>query len=115
MYLLPSFPDPGTPSLVQVESFFLPVFYQINSKVSLSGNTSIVLPRESARLISSSRQFMSFNTSAKKDHSTQYPLLIKFSGRAIQLEEIMTYDSLEALRTIKAHQAPYWSQVDNLM
>ena len=65
------FPDPGTPPFAQGETFFFPVFCQINSHIALSGATFVVPLRASTSSLSLSRHFASFNASAMPDPDTQ--------------------------------------------
>ena len=49
-------------------------------------------------------------------YSLQYSFLIKLLVQEGKIEEIAAYDSLEALRTLHSHQAPYlYHQLDTLL
>ena len=57
------FPDPGTLSLAQGKAAFFPVFFQMNSYVSLPGEEFIVPLQDSTHSLALPRQVASFNAS----------------------------------------------------
>ena len=63
--------DPGKLSLAQGEAISFPVFYQINSHVSLSGATFFVPLRASTRLLTPQKTIVIFNASTTPEPEAQ--------------------------------------------
>ena len=65
------FPDPVTLSLAQGKASFFPVFFQMNSYVSLPGEEFIVPLQDSTHSLALPRQVASFNASALPETNKQ--------------------------------------------